>query len=79
MLITGKQPHGLAAESRCTASCVPYKMPEEILGWSGTRNMTRPLSTYGNSTRKVRKVDHRHPATGGGMCTVQTAILPRGF
>ena len=43
------------------------------------RNATRPSSAYGNSTRKVRKVDHRHPATGGGMCAVQTAILPRGF
>ena len=43
-------------------------MPEEILGWSGTRNVTRPLSAYGNSTRKVRKVDRRHPATGGGTC-----------
>ena len=36
--ITRKQPHGLATESRCTASCAPYEMPEEILGWSGTRN-----------------------------------------
>ena len=77
--ITGKQPHGLAAESRCTASCAHYEMPEEILGWSGTRNVTRPSSKYGNSIRKVRKVDCRHPAVGGGMCTMQTAILPRGF
>ena len=79
MPITGKQPHGLATESRCTVSCTPYEMPEEILGWSGTRNATRPLRAYGNSTRKVRKVDRRHPATGGGMCAMQTAILPRGF
>ena len=79
MPITRKQPHGLAAESWCTVSCAPYEMPEEILGWSGTRNATRPSSTYGNSTRKVRKVDCRHPAMGGGMCAMQTAILPRGF
>ena len=55
------------------------EMPEEILGWSGTRNVTRPLGAYGNSTREVRKVDRRHPAVGGGTCAVQTAILPRGF
>ena len=79
MPITGKQPHGLAAESRCTASCAPYEMPEEILGWSRTRYVTRPSSTYGNSTRKVRKVDCRHPAEGGGTCAVQTTILSRGF
>ena len=79
MPITRKQPHGLAAESRCTVSCTPYKMAEEILGWSGTRNMTRPLRAYSNSTRKVRKVDRRHPAMGGGKCAMQTAILPRGF
>ena len=39
----------------------------------------RPSSAYGNSTRKVRKVDRRHLATGGGTCAVQTTILPRGF
>ena len=54
-------------------------MPEEILGWSVTRNVTRPSSAYGNSTRKVRKVDRRHPAVGGGTCAVQTTIFPRGF
>ena len=30
MSITGKQLLGLAMESRCTASCAPYEMPEEI-------------------------------------------------
>ena len=79
MPITGKQPHGLVTESRCTVSCAPYEMPEEILGWSGTRNMTRPSSAYGNSTRKVRKVDRRHPAAERGTCTMQTTILLRGF
>ena len=77
MPITGKQPHGLAKESRCTASCAPYEMPEKILGWSGTRNMTRPSSAYGNSTRKVRKVDHRHQAVGREyMCHVHGPISP---
>ena len=35
----------------------------------------RPSSSYGNSTRKVRKVDPR-PSQGRGMCAMQTAILP---
>ena len=79
MPITGKKPHGLATESRCTVSCAPYKMPEEILGWSLTRNVTRPSSAYGNSTRNMRKVDHRHPAAGGGTCAMQSRYFAQRF
>ena len=79
MSITMKQLLGLAVESRCTASCTPYKMPEEILGWSGTRNVMRLSSAYGSSTRRVRRMVSLHPIVEEGMCTMQTTTLLRGF
>ena len=78
MSITEKQPPGLAAESRCTASCTPYEMPEEILEWSGTRNGIRPSSTYGSSTRRMKRMVSQHQTTEEGMCAMQIAILLRG-
>ena len=77
MSITGKQPPGLAAESRCTVSCAPYEMPEEISGWSGTRNGIRPLSAYGTSTRRMERMVSQHQIVEEGMCTTQITILPR--
>ena len=79
MSITGKQLLGSAAESRCTASCAPYEMPEEILGWSGTRNVIRPLSTYGSSTRRAKRIVSLHPIMEEGTCTMQTTTSLRGF
>ena len=76
--MTEKQPPGLAAESRCTASCAPYEMPEEILEWSGTRNVIRPLSAYGTSTRRTRRMVSQHWTVKEGMCTAQITILLRG-
>ena len=77
MSITRKQPLGLATESRCTASCAPYEMPEEISGWSGTRNKIRPLSAYGTSTRRMERMVSQHQITEEGMCAMQITILPR--
>ena len=77
MCITLKLPPGLATESRCTASCAPYKIPGEISGLSETRNGIRPSSTYGTSTRMERMVS-LHQTAGEGMCNAQIAILPRG-
>ena len=76
--ITEKQPPGLATESRCTVSCAPYEMPEEILEWSGTRNMIRPSSAYGSSTRRMKRMVSQHQTVEEGMCTVQIAISLRG-
>ena len=76
--ITKKQPPGLAAESRYTVSCAPYEMPEEISEWSGTRNVIRPSSTYGTSTRRMKKMANQHQTTEEGMCAAQIAILLRG-
>ena len=70
---------GLAVESRCTASCTPYEMPEEILGWSGTKNVIRPSSAYGSSTRIMKRMVSSHQITEEGMCTAQTATSLRGF
>ena len=78
MSITEKQPPGLVAESRCTVSCTPYEMPEEILKWSGTRNVIRPSSTYGTSTRRMKRMVSQHQTMEEGMCTTQIAILLRG-
>ena len=75
--ITGKQLLGLAAESRCIASCAPYEMPEKILGWSGTRNVIRPSSAYGSSTRRAKRMVSLHPITEEGMCTTQIATSLR--
>ena len=79
MSITGKQLLGSAGESRCTASYTPYKMPEEISGWSGTRNMIRPSSAYGSSTRRMKRMVSLHPIMEEGTCAAQTATSPRGF
>ena len=76
--ITEKQLPGLATESRYTASCAPYEMPEEILEWSGTRNMIRPSSTYSTSTRRMKRMANPHQTVEEGMCTVQITILLRG-
>ena len=76
--ITEKRPPGWAAESRCTASCAPYEMPEEILEWSGTRNMIRPLSTYGTNTRRMKRMVSQHQTAEEGMCATQITILLRG-
>ena len=76
--ITEKQPPGLAAESRCTASCAPYEMPEEILGWSGIRNVIRPSSAYGTSTRRMKRMISQHQTAEEGMCAMQITILLRG-
>ena len=70
MSITEKQPPGLATESRCTASCTPYKMPEEILGWSRTKNVIRPSSAYGSSTRRVKRMVSLHQTAEEGMFAV---------
>ena len=78
MSITEKQPPGFAAESRCTALCTPYEMPEEILEWSGTRNVIRPSCTYGTSTRRMKRMVSQHQTVEEGMCTVQITILLRG-
>ena len=79
MSFTGKQLLRSAIESRCTPSCIPYKMPEEISRWSETRNVMRPLSTYGSNTKRVRRMVSLHPIEEGGMCTAQTATSLRGF
>ena len=76
--ITEKQPPGLAAESRCTASCTSYEMPEEILEWSETRNVIRPSSAYGTSTRRMKRMVSQHQTAEEGMCAAQIAILLRG-
>ena len=77
--ITEKQPPGLAAESRCTASCAPYKMPEEILEWSGTKKVIRSLSAYGSSTRRMKRMVSPHQTTEEGMCAMQITISLTGF
>ena len=76
--ITEKQPPGLATESRCTVSCTPYKMPEEILEWSGNRNVIRPSSTYSISTRRMKRMVSQHQTMEEGMCTMQITISLRG-
>ena len=78
MSITEKQPPGLATESRCTVSCTPYEMPQEILGWSETRNVIRPSSAYGTSTRRMKRMANQHQTAEEGMCAMQIAILLRG-
>ena len=78
MSITEKQPPGLATESRCTVSCAPYEMPEEILEWLGTRNVIRPSSAYSTSTRRMKRMANPHQTAEEGMCTAQIAILLRG-
>ena len=75
MSITGKQLLGSAIKSRCTVSCTPYEMPEEILGWSETRNMIRPLSAYGSSTRRVRRMVSLHPIVEEGMCVTGSNLI----
>ena len=77
--ITEKQPPGLATESRCTASCAPYKMPEEILEWSGTKNVIRPSSAYGSCTRRMKRMVSSHQTAEEGTCATQIAISLRGF
>ena len=54
-------------------------MPEEILGWSGTKNVIRPSSAYGSSTRRVRRMVSLHPIVEEDMCATQTATLLRGL
>ena len=76
--ITGKQLLGSAVESRCTVSCTPCEMPEEIFGWSGTRNVIRPLSAYGRSTRRMRRMVSLYPTKVEGMYAMQTPTLLRG-
>ena len=76
---TGKQPPGLATELRCIVSGTPYEMPEEILGWSGTKNVIRPSSAYGSSTRRMKGMVSSHQIMEEGMCATQITILLRGF
>ena len=53
-------------------------MPEEILEWSGTRNIIRLSSTYGTSTRRMKRMVSQHQTMEEGMCAAQIAILLRG-
>ena len=53
-------------------------MPEEILEWSGTRNVIRPSSTYGTSTRRMRRMVSQHQTAEEGMRAAQIAISLRG-
>ena len=76
MPITVKQLLGSAAESRCTVSCVPYEMPEEIFGWSETRNVIRLLSTYGKNTSRMKRMISSHLPGVEGTHAVQTVISP---
>ena len=41
-------------------------MPEEILGWSGTKNATRPSSAYGNSNQEGEEGGPQTPSHGRG-------------
>ena len=70
MSITEKQPPGLAKESRCTASCTSYEMQEEILEWSGTRNVIKPSSTYGTSTRRMKRMVSQHQTMEEAICAM---------
>ena len=78
MSITMKQLLGLAAESRCTASCTPYEMPEEIFEWSETRNVTRPLSAYSSNTKQMKRMTNLHPTKAKGTYAMQITISHRG-
>ena len=53
-------------------------MQEEILEWSGTRNVIRPSSTYGTSTRRMKRMVSQHQAAEEGMCAMQIATSLRG-
>ena len=53
-------------------------MPEEIFGWSETRNLRRALSAYGNNTRQMQRMIKLHPTEVEDMYTVQIVIMPRG-
>ena len=54
-------------------------MPEEILGWSGTKNVIRPSSAYGSSTRRMKGMVSSHQITEEGMCATKITISLRGF
>ena len=40
--------------------------------------MIRPLSAYGTSTRRMKRIISQHQTTEEGMCATQIAILLRG-